>query len=162
MTESITNQDCVAVPNHNSIIMNLKEKWILKSKMVLLRCYGEQIFLTDISKYLIFFVMQLSIYLINVERLQENEGKNIRENSKSQYESKQQKQRYCNYYRKSETSQKYIWRPGCDQDIVLKGKTLKSRLHRSQRKWSLFTLTSWCCRSPQGSILPKKETVTST
>jgi hypothetical protein len=38
--------------------------------------------------------MQLSIYLIHVERLQKNEGKNIRQNSKSQYKSKQQEQRY--------------------------------------------------------------------
>ena len=55
--------------------------------------------------------MQLSIYLIHVEHLQENEGKRIRQNGKSQYKSEQQELRFNYYYWISETSQKYIWRP---------------------------------------------------
>ena len=41
--------------------------------------------------------MQLSIYLINMERLQENEGTRIRQNGKSQYQLEQEMHFY-NYY----------------------------------------------------------------
>ena len=89
----------------------------------------------QIDQNLIFFVtMQLSIYLIYVEHLQDNEGKRIRQNGKSQNKSEH---RGCVLiiiigYRRLVSSIFDV--QVCDLDIVLKCKTLKCRLRRSQRK----------------------------
>ena len=105
--------------------------------------------------------MQLSIYLIYVEHLQDNEGKRIRQNGKSQNKSED---RSCVLiiiigYRRLVSSIFDV--QVCDLDIVLKCKTLKCRLRRSQHKDDKGDRHSYpdAVEARMKLIIPSEETV---